>query len=395
MNDKIKCDCQLLVEGFDWGPSITCIILKSDKFVKVDPIDPDLFKVSIKKQNVFHEITLKSAKISDGEIWLYPQSHPTFGFLSPMTYSHQTNRNQFLESTEISVEIKKNIKIKGGTISGFEMPMQGDYLIPSVDKFSHEKYHFDRQIVMRYSLYEPEEKTNMPLVIWLHGAGEGGIDNRVLLLGNPVTRLIEPNVQNIFGGACILVPQCPTFWMDDGHGVYTKNGLSIYHKALRGLIEKVVFKNKKIDKQRIYLGGCSNGGYMVINMLLHYPEYFAAAFPVCEAYYDKWLQDADIQLLKQIPLWFTHALDDQIVAIENFTKATYNRLIFAGGRDIHLSAFDNVVDYSSIYCGAEGKPYIYNSHWSWIYSLNNQCKEMINNTETSMFEWLFAHRKSF
>ncbi|MFC2457089.1 MAG: hypothetical protein ACFNQD_05640, partial [Prevotella intermedia] len=68
---------------------------------------------------------------------------------------------------------------------------------------------------------------------------------------------------------------------------------------------------------RIYVGGCSAGGYMTLNMLLQYPGFFAAAFPVCEAYPDKKITDSQLGELSKVPLWFTRSKDDETIKMEN------------------------------------------------------------------------------
>ncbi|GEM_PF-2969074 len=50
-------------------------------------------------------------------------------------------------------------------------------------------------------------------------------------------------------------------------------------------------------------------------MLIAYPEMFAAAYPICEALGDQYVTDEDIDRIKKIPIWFTHAANDSIVLI--------------------------------------------------------------------------------
>lgn len=260
------------------------------------------------------------------------------------------------------------------------------------------------------------------LIIWLHGAGEGGEDPTIVLLGNKVVNLSSQEIQQYFGatGAYVLVPQCKTMWMDyDGSARYNNevsdsNGKSYYTEALKGLIDEFVGKISSIDKKRIYIGGCSNGGYMTMNMITSYSDYFAAAFPVCEAYSDSWLSDQAVNRIKNIPIWFTHAKTDETVpifkgevdnttdrykltlnskgkaiAINDYSNAAYQRLIKAGAKNVHYSLFDNVIDRTGSYFKAGTKePYEYKGHWSWIYALNNQCTDIIDGKETSLFDWL-------
>lgn len=183
-----------------------------------------------------------------------------------------------------------------------------------------------------------------------------------MLYGNKVVNLASDDIQSIFKRAYILTPQSPTMWMDDGTGKYTSDGTSMYTKSLMALIESYIASNSDIDTSRIYLGGCSNGGYMTMRMIISYPDYFTAAYPICEAYSDSWITDEQIEAIKDIPIWFTHSKDDTTVPIDRSTNATYARLLAAGAENIHKSTFETVVDlYGNRQMG----------HWSWIYTLNN------------------------
>jgi predicted peptidase len=154
------------------------------------------------------------------------------------------------------------------------------------------------------------------------------------------------------------------------------------------LIKDYVAQNKDIDQDRIYIGGDSNGGYMTMLMIRDYPEYFAAAFPTCEALDDTLITDEDIENMKNLPIWFVHAKTDNVVPADQYVIPTYNRLVEAGAMDVHLSLFDNVVDTSGLYKNDDGTPYEYNGHWSWIYVYNNDVMKTIDGKTVSLMEWL-------
>ena len=172
---------------------------------------------------------------------------------------------------------------------------------------------------MTYASYVPanaSEANKRPLVIWLHGAGEGGVDPSIVLFGNKVTALTKANFQDRMGGAYVLAPQIPDFWMTyDENGSWQNNpGTdSVHLTGLKELIDQYVFANPGIDTDRIIIGGCSNGGYMTMDMILNYPDYFAAAYPICEAYKDASITDAQLQAIKNVPIWFVYAKNDTTV----------------------------------------------------------------------------------
>lgn len=236
-------------------------------------------------------------------------------------------------------------------------------------------------ITLGYGSYAPgEDGRKNALVIWLHGAGEGSSGGQmgpeVVNLGNEVTAFYSEEFQSLFGGAYVLTPQSPTMWMDHGEGEYSADGASIYTQTLKQLIKAYVDSNSDIDTDRIIIGGCSNGGYMTMNLILEDPDYYAAAFPVCEAYADDWITEDELAGIAELPIWFTYALNDSVVDPNRFSIPTVTRLK-AINRDVHVSEFADV--YGDKYIG----------HWSWLYVFNNECVD-----EAGENLWVWMSRQS-
>lgn len=82
------------------------------------------------------------------------------------------------------------------------------------------------------------------------------------------------------------------------------------------------------------------------------------------------------------------AKTDTTVPVDQYVEPTYKRLIQAGAEDVHFSLFDKVVDTSGLYKNADGTPYEYPGHWSWIYVYNNKVSKEINGQTTTLMEWL-------
>ena len=212
--------------------------------------------------------------------------------------------------------------------------------------------------------------------------------------------LASEKIQKYFGGAYLLVPQCPTFWMDDGSGQISENEKSIYVEALKALIDEFLDNNPGVDRNRIYIGGDSNGGFMTMRMLMDYPDFFAAAFPICEAMADANITDEQIAFLKDIPIWFTHAANDPVVPIDRFVLPTYQRLVAAGGKNIHMTMWDRIVDMHEGFKDADGNPYEYLGHFAWIPLLNDDCRldydnkpVTVNGQEAGLLQWLAAQSR--
>lgn len=160
------------------------------------------------------------------------------------------------------------------------------------------------------------------------------------------------------------------------------------------LIREYVENNPGIDVNRIYVGGCSNGGYMSLKLILLYPDYFAAGFISALAYKSEYLTDDDINKIKNVPMWFVHSRDDSVTKAAETVVPVYNRLKQAGASNIYFSFYDNVVDITGLYGGAD---YRYHGHWSWIYCHANHCTEdydgtpvMIDGHAVTIMEWMAA-----
>ncbi|MBR1911205.1 MAG: prolyl oligopeptidase family serine peptidase [Treponema sp.] len=367
----------LVIEGCDWGPAIKKIIVNTDSIAHFTEQDmmPSLFTVTAegKKRDVtdcyfcdLNGIHSENAN-ENNHIALELAVHPLQTEESPFLWNNEAQLNEWKKEYPYTIAHPK-----------LQTPITAynDMFCPQTTVFEDIKT-FNRLSACYYAPPTYDDEKKHPLIIWLHGAGEGGSDTQIVLLGNKVTALAEEKIQSYFPeGAYVLCVQTPTVWMNHAEpydiekdSVTDKS--SQYTEECMHVIKEFVKKHKAVDSSRIYLGGCSNGGYMTMNLLLKYPGYFAAAYPVCEAYNDSWISDADIETLKKVPLWFVAAENDTTVLPLEHIIPTTRRLPHA-----HVSLFKNV-------CTEDGTEY--NGHWSWIYLFNDQCKQ-----EQSLWSWLAA-----
>ena len=149
---------------------------------------------------------------------------------------------------------------------------------------------------MHYLLYLPPayngSEENWPLLLFLHGAGERGVDlEQVKVHGPP--KMIAQGRDFPF---VVISPQCPEdmWWSID---------------ALHALLDEVV-ETHRIDKSRIYVTGLSMGGYGSWGLAYTYPETFAAVVPICGGG-----EPEKAPLMKEIPTWVFHGAKDEIVPL--------------------------------------------------------------------------------
>ena len=249
------------------------------------------------------------------------------------------------------------------------------------------KYRHADGTALTYAHYEPEEATDKrPLLIWLHGGGEGGTDPSVALLANRAANYAAPEMQAHFGGAYVLVPQTPTFWMDRGDGEYTRGEVDDrYYQALLGLIDDYLLQYPNVDRDRIYVGGCSNGGYMTMKLLLTRPDFFAAAYPSALAMYAEHVTDAQLKSIKHVPIWFLHSRDDTTTPPEKTVVPMVQRLRELGAQNVHFSYYDHVIDLTGLFGGAT---FHYPGHFSWVYSHTDHARTEVDGKSVSLLEWL-------
>ena len=234
--------------------------------------------------------------------------------------------------------------------------VQGRLVNPEVDAFS---YHVSGS-GMKYRLYSPAThgRGRRPLVVWLHGGGEGAslpdnyYDNETTLRANRgALGFATPEAQRIFSGAYVVAPQSTSFWLEDGPR---------FAPLIREIILEIARRNP-VDRDRIYVAGCSNGGYMSMKITVIYPDLFAASVPICgvvtslEPGGPPVLTDAELASI-DTPTWLVASLDDDTVPPQANTVHAHE--LIPGSL---MTLYDHVIWNGHQFPG----------HWSWIYVARN------------------------
>ena len=394
-----------VIEGFDWGPCVTKMIINLDTTLIYDSngIDSSSFTVTTTKEGldspeerIINKIYLSDSKgnsitQNSNYMTLELKCDPKFSISNPFYFSSDISINNWANPYTSTIILVKNLQsINSGELT-VDITPKKKYLKGIDNLFTIDQTYNKNGISLKYAYYKSSGSSNKGVVVWLHGTGEGGTDTTICLYGNKVTNLISNTIQNELNNCDILVVQCPSRWLNYKTGIDVADSYntidkykSQYTEILYGLIEDYVYKNN-ISPKRIYIGGASNGGSMTMNMLLNYPKYFAAAYFASEGYADRHITDSQIKSIKKIPLWFVYAEGDRTNDPLKTTKATYDRLIKAKASNVHLSYYSNgVLDPSGKYFNSNGTIYTYNAHWSWIYLLDNNCKD----DNVYLFNWL-------
>lgn len=385
--NSIKGTYQLVVEGYEWGPSITKAIIKFTEPIDASQFSNESFivKAGETKRKIIavansDDSGNKVDGVSNNVVIEMEIGYEDGGYAglcidnsSAFYYNTSTGFNIWAK-TIYTIELAENEVVTLGDkeyklLSLGEEQYNGQ-IIPNVDNLEKDVY-VGESYEISYISFQPdgvkEDNGGNPLIIWLNGGGEGGTDPVIAILGNEVTNLYENSIQQYFStdeisGAYVLALQCPGTWMQG----YVNGADSVYTKDLMAAIENYVNANPDIDTTRIYIGGCSNGGYMSLNLMFRYTDYFAAAFPICTGYQSIDVTDEMIDRIKDKPIWFTHAADDTTLYPTATTIPIYARLIRAGAENVYFTYTENVT-------GTESEVK-YLGHWSWIITLQNRCE---------------------
>lgn len=395
----------IVVEGYDWGAAVSKAILSLD--ATVSKATAGAYTVSatrrtdcgeIPKEQASGERLVIDAYVSDDRgrrrdegthVTLVLAVAPQWPLTSPLQYfrNEKCRGNQWVDY---------DLRVTDAT-SGRVWTTRAGRISPLVDRFDVSgRFVHPSGVTLSYASYAPPAKDGKaPLLIWLHGGGEGGTDPTIPLLANRAANYASDEIQALFGGAHVLAPQCPGAWMHNRAGVMTHGQEDdVYNVALLALIKEFVAARPTIDPGRVYVGGCSNGGYMALKLMLLDPGYFAAGFISSLAYQSQYLSDAQIKGIAHLPIWFVHSADDKTTLPEATVLSVYRRLKAAGAGDVHLSYYDRVVDLTGFFGGDD---YRYNGHWSWIYLHANHCRRdfdgspvRLGGRPVTVMEWLAA-----
>jgi predicted peptidase len=210
-----------------------------------------------------------------------------------------------------------------------------------------------REYSLHYLLFTPREyasgNTQWPLLLFLHGLGECGVNELERVKIHGPAKLVESRPDFPF---VVVAPQCapppgglsavPTAWQTE---------------PLVALIDHVM-ANMRIDPTRVYVTGLSMGGYGTWRLLAAHPERFAAAVPICGGGEPRAMAGS----LRRVPIWAFHGARDAVVPVSE-SRQMVDAVCRAGG-------CANL----TVYPEAE--------HDSWTQTYDNE----------QIYDWLLSHR---
>ncbi|MBS1606428.1 MAG: dienelactone hydrolase family protein [Bacteroidetes bacterium] len=224
--------------------------------------------------------------------------------------------------------------------------------------------------VLPYRLYTPpgiEPGKKYPLVIFFHGAGERGVDNRYQFFR------FAPWLFWQKYPCYVIAPQCPPrpAGGPDGEDVWVQTAFGAPEHTMKAVpswpmrlamaaIHSTIAANP-IDMDRIYVTGLSMGGFATWEFLQREPGLVAAAAPVCGG-----ADTAYAPSMKNIPIWVFHGGADNTV-LPKRSRDMVAALEHAGGHPKYT-------EFPGVGHGAWAKTYPDSAVWEWLFAQRKQRK---------------------
>ena len=229
-------------------------------------------------------------------------------------------------------------------------------------------YQSDSGGTLPYRLLKPQSLDSgrkYPLVLFLHGAGERGSDNKKQLVHGASDFLRQDRRAKY--PAFVVAPQCPegNRWVESDWGLKTGRGEfdDVASDPMRMVLELVdsLAESQPIDKTRIYVTGLSMGGMGTWYAAQAKPKRFAAMLEICGGGDPEWADR-----YTGVPIWIFHGQSDGAVPIQR------NREMIAALAEAGHHPELRYTEYPKV------------GHNSWTQTFRRD----------DVFEWLFSQQRS-
>lgn len=215
----------------------------------------------------------------------------------------------------------------------------------------------DRSLPYRWT--KIGEGQSPAMVVFLHGAGERGSDNKAQLKHgvSDLLKWIQAHHKNVV----VLVPQCNqgVWWANASHvrsaqGAKLADDTSMMLTMVFEVADRLA-KENQVDPQRIYITGLSMGGFGTFAAVARRPDYFAAAMPICGGG-----DPSTAGQMKKVPFRVYHGDADGVV------PASCSRVMVDAlkkvGADVKLT------EYPGVGHDSWTQTYKNDQTWEWLFS---------------------------
>ncbi|NLI60109.1 MAG: hypothetical protein GX375_01605 [Clostridiales bacterium] len=229
---------------------------------------------------------------------------------------------------------------------------------PVLDKFKYDNYNG-----MDYSYFLNEDADEpLPLVVFFHGGGQGNDIYTPIRFSNGGPIWAYPENQAKY--PChVLAPRSA--------------GYSMSMENVKAVIDQMI-DDGKVDPNRVYITGFSMGGGNTWNFLRTYPDFPAAAIPLCPAGGPQNVDQA--KAVAYLPLWTLVDGEDFLLGMVQNIEDTYGQYWY----DSMLTIIPQSWLYEPPYNGWK-----FDGHSVWLPAYN----EYVDPVRGTLIDWLFSKSK--
>lgn len=267
---------------------------------------------------------------------------------------------------------------------------------------------------MPYNLFLPANYDPagpaLPVILYLHGAGERGNDNNSHINGSMQPLLDTTQVGTGSQRAIVIAPQCPSGqvwnsintgdnWTPGGTGIssysetFSQQAARTISKPLQAAMDILssVQSTKNVNSSKLYITGLSMGGFGTWDAITRFPNKFAAAMPLSGGG-----NKLAASTLINTPIWDYHGAEDTVV-YPNGSSDVINAIRSNGGSKSIYSLQGGTghwgwhvfyTPYSSTGTPADV------SYWSYYVGGSVTTGGMPNYAGDTVYDWLFAQSLS-
>ena len=181
--------------------------------------------------------------------------------------------------------------------------------------------HIEGKDTLPYRLYRSEKAETMtealPLVVFLHGAGERGNDNTTQLK-HCIQYFLDDTITGNYP-FLLMAPQCPegqrwvnTDWSLPEHQMEPEPTAEM--QGVFALMDSLI-DSGTVDAKHVYICGLSMGAFGVWDALQRRPQRFAAAIAICGGG-----DPAYAEAMKNLPIYIFHGMQDGVVMPSRSTQ---------------------------------------------------------------------------
>ena len=238
----------------------------------------------------------------------------------------------------------------------------------NLSDFINYSYSDSSTFALQGLLHVPDEyasnpTTLRPLILFFHGSGESGTDNRAQVNGNIDNLLAAAKAR----GAYLYAPQTSIGWENP---ILLTDAMTMIDRAIA---------DRSVDPKRIYVTGLSLGGGAVWNFLNLFPDQVAASVPISAVYPSASFVPTNIV---NEPIWAFTGRGDTNVPV-SVTRGVINTLLTTAGLPLPTYTTNNfapnqTLDFPPLdlhYGDFRGGHDI----WTTVYNT------------PAMYDWMFSH----